>query len=820
MTRSTATAAAQYAVDTALLRRRSDHLALGFSTTAELTPARHLIGQERALAAIHFSAAIDKSGFNLFVLGPPGLGKKTAVRNELAAHAAGAPSPDDWVYVNNFDMPHRPRAIRLPRGRARQFERAMVAAIDELRTAIPALFEGEAYQSRHRAIDEQSQSDQEAAFETLNREAQAENIAILRTPMGFAMAPIKDGKVIKPEAFNQLPQGEQNTIQEKIEALQEKLQMILEKAPRVEKERRQAIRALNEELAGITIKESLADIDLAFSDIADIVSHLRDVERDLISNIALFLNDPNEGNEMVAERIDSARDARFRRYMVNVMIAAADDAESGTPILEEDNPTLGNLVGRVEHLSQMGTLVTDFLLIKPGILHKANGGFLLLDARRVLMQPFAWEALKRAIKTEQISIESPAEQLSMISTVSLDPDHIPLRLRVVLFGDPMLYYLLSAFDPDFSSLFKVAADFDDAMSRDDDQLRTYAQLIASIVEQHQLLHVGAGGVALLFEESARLAHDAEKLSLRVEALSDLLCEADFWARQAGRALIGEDDVRRAVRESIFRQDRLRERTQEAILRDIMLIDTSGVHIGQINGLSVLSLGNFAFGKPSRITARVRMGAGKLVDIEREVELGGALHSKGVMILRGFLEGRYAHEVPLALSASLVFEQSYGGVDGDSASSAELYALLSALAEVPIKQSLAVTGSVNQHGQVQAIGGVNEKIEGFFDLCVRRGLSGEHGVVIPKANIAHLMLREDVVNAVSKGDFHVYAVDTIDRGIEILTGLPAGDRGADGLYPEGSVNRKVEDRLIAFAEARRLFGASSEKGKINASGGDG
>jgi len=502
-------------------------------------------------------------------------------------------------------------------------------------------------------------------------------------------------------------------------------------------------------------------------------------------------------------------DVRFRRYMVNVMVSHGDGASSaGAPVVEEQNPTYGNLVGRVEHIAQMGTLVTDFLLIKPGALHRANGGYLLLDARRLLLSPFAWEALKRAIKAREIRVEQPAETVGLISTQSLDPEAIPLDVKVILFGDRELYYLLAAHDPDFTGFFKVQADFDDTIARSSENDNAYARLIASIVKEHGLKPVDASGVARIIDEGARLADDREKLSIEIGRISDLVREADYWSGQAKRKVTTRQDVTRAIEEHIQRADRLRDRSQETINRGVILVDTDGAEVGQVNGLSVLQLGSFSFGRPTRITARVRLGSGRVTDIEREAKLGGPLHSKGVMILWGFLAGRYALDVPLALGATLVFEQSYGGVDGDSASSAELYALLSALSDIPIKQSLAVTGSVNQRGEVQAIGGVNEKIEGFFDICRARGLTEEQGVLIPRSNVQHLMLREDVVEAVRNGQFAVYPVGSIDEGIEILTGVKAGERGAEGRFPVGTINRLVEDKLKSFAERGRNFAKSA------------
>jgi lon-related putative ATP-dependent protease len=785
------------------LRRVVDPASLGFKTTDELLPVTGLIGQERALKAIQFGINIKSHDFNVFVLGPPASGKTTAVRSHLGPKAAEASPPSEWVYVNNFETPNRPKALRLPNGRARALARGMIAALNELRSVLPARFESEDYQARRRAIDEQFRSGNEEALEALNKKAQSQNIALLRTPTGFAMAPMHEGKVVKPEVFNALPEAMRRDVETKIAALEKELAQALERLPRSDKRRRSQLSELNEEVAKIAIRDALQELHDSLSDIPEAAAYLEAAGHDMVRNVGLFLATGEEENAIVKQPIETAHDPRFRRYMVNVM-AANGEGSAGAPLIEEDNPTYGNLVGRVEHIAQMGTLVTDFLLIKPGALHRANGGYLMLDARRLLLSPFAWEGLKRAIKAREIRIEHPMETAGLISTQTLDPDPIPLDVKVVLFGDRELYYLLSALDPDFPRLFKVQADFDDTIKRSSENDNAYARLIASVVKEHGLKPVDASGVARIIDEGARLADDREKLSIELGRISDIVREADYWSGQAKRKITTRQDVSRAIDEQIQRADRLRDRGLETINRGIVLVDTEGARVGQINGLSVLQLGSFSFGRPSRITARVRLGSGRVTDIEREVKLGGPLHSKGVMILWGFLAGRYALEVPLALAATLVFEQSYGGVDGDSASSAELYALLSALSEVPIKQSLAVTGSVNQRGEVQAIGGVNEKIEGFFDVCRARGLNEEQGVLIPKSNVQHLMLREDVVEAVKNGQFAIYAVATIDEGIEILTGVKAGERGANGRFEAGTINRLVEDKLRQFAERGRNF----------------
>jgi lon-related putative ATP-dependent protease len=797
------------------LRRTVDPATLGFKTTAELEPHSGLIGQERALKAIRFGAEMRAHDFNVFVLGPPASGKSTAVKQYLTRKAVGAAAPSDWVYVNNFEDPNRPRAIRLPSGRARPLAKSMVAVIDELRTTLPTVFEGDDYQARRRAIDEEFRSGQEQAFEALNAKAQQQNVAIVRTPTGFVMAPTHEGKIVKPEVFNTLPEAMRKDVETRIEGLQKELEQILERMPKSDKMRRARLSDLNTEVASVAVRDALEEVAKAYAGEADVQTYLDAAGRDLVRNVGLFLAPSGEESEIVKQPADTARDPRFRRYMVNVMVGNGDTPEEGAPIYEEINATYGNLIGRVEHIAQMGALVTDFLLIKPGAMHRANGGYLLIEARKLLLSPFAWEALKRTLKGREIRIEQPSEVSGLISTQTLDPEPIPLEIKVVLFGDRELYYMLSQLDPDFAGLFKVQADFDDSIARSADNDRSYARLIASIVREHALKPASAEAVARVIEEGARLADDREKLSIEIGRIADLVREADYWAADAGSDVITGEAVARAVYESIQRADRLRDRAQETIDREIVLVDTDGAKVGQINGLSVLQLGSFAFGRPSRITARVRMGQGRVVDIEREAKLGGPLHSKGVMILWGYLAGVYAQDVPLALAASLVFEQSYGGVDGDSASSAELYALLSALSEVPINQALAVTGSVNQWGEVQAIGGVNEKIEGFFDVCLARGLTGRQGVLIPKSNVQHLMLREDVVEAVRAGKFAVHPVGRIDEGIEILTGIKAGERTAEGSFPAGTVNRLVEDKLRSFAERGRAFtrqGGASDNGK--------
>jgi len=797
------------------LRLVCDPGSLGFKSTDELESLETLIGQDRALGAIRFGAKIDRPGYNLFALGPQGIGRHTTVLTYLGPKAAEEPAPDDWVYVHNFDAAHRPRALRLPAGVAVRFRDTMAELVEELRVAIPLQFQSDEYREKRRAIDTDFEESQEQSFDGLRKEAESQDVAILRTPMGFALAPVIEGQVIKPEVFNALPKEQRSAIEIRIEALQKQLAAILEQVPALEKQRRDKIRALNAEVSGTIVDATIKAAAGRFADIGVIVDRLAEIRGDLVEHVELFLpQNEAESKALLGPGVTAqAMDMRFNRYLVNVMVANDGDGDhKGAPLVCEDHPTLANLVGRVEHLAQMGALLTDFTMIRPGALHRANGGYLVLDARKILTQPFSWEALKRALRGDLITIVSAAEQLSLVSTISLEPEPIPLKVKVVLIGDRMLYYLLSTYDPDFTDLFKVEMDFNEELARSPENIALYARLIGAIAGKENLRPLKAEGVARVIEQSARFAEDSERLSLRVGQLADLLREADFWAAEAKRRRIDVKDVDRAIAEQIHRADRLRERSHQAIDRGIILIDTDGEAVGQVNGLSVISLGNFSFGRPSRITARVRMGAGKVIDIEREIKLGGPLHSKGVLILSSFLAANYALDAPMSLWASIVFEQSYGGVDGDSASSAETYALMSALAELPLHQSLAVTGSVNQFGQVQAIGGVNEKIEGFYDICLARGLTGNQGVLIPASNVAHLMLRPDVVKAAERGRFHIYPVETVTQGIELLSGVAAGERGEDGAFPENTVNARVEARLRRFAENRKNFGSDNDKSR--------
>jgi lon-related putative ATP-dependent protease len=789
-------------LDTENLYSVCDPNSFDFKTTADIADGPEIIGQPRAVEAITFGVELRGDGYNIFALGPEGIGKRFLVEHYLKSAALGRPKPPDVCYVNNLTDPNKPRLLTLPAGLATGLRGDIQRLIEDIAVALPRAFESEEYQSRLHDLEEAFQARPAKHFEDLRGKAKAQGIAMLQTPMGFAFAPLKNEEVIPVEEFQKLAAEERERITKTIDELQDEMQKIFRQLGRWQKELREKLRELNRETASFTIDHMIDETAARYRDHVTVRTYLGEIRKDIAEHAKEFLQ-LHEGQPSRPGLPPSVSDsAAVRRYGINVLVD--NGGLAGAPVLYEDHPTFENLIGRIEHIAHMGTLITDFNLIRAGALHRANGGFLVLDARKVLQMSFAWEALKRALQARQLRIESVGQALSLVTTVSLEPEPLPLSVKVILIGDPELYYLLCRFDPEFSGLFKVSADFDDQTERSADTQQRFARLVASLSRKHGLRPLDPAGVARLIEHSSRLAGDAQRMDLGIGDLTDLLRESDYEAIKAAVPIVTGAEVQRAIDARTFRADRIRERMREGILRNTIFVDTDGHAAGQVNGLSVLQLGRFEFGQPVRITARVRPGKGEIIDIEREVELGGPLHSKGVLILSAFLGSRYAPDFPLALSAALVFEQSYSGVEGDSASSAELYALLSAISGIPIRQSLAVTGSVNQHGQVQPIGGVNEKIEGFFDICARRGLTGSQGVLIPSANVKNLMLRHDVVEAVRSGVFHVYSVDTIDQGIEILTGVPHGVRDAAGAYAPGTIGALVQGQLREMAEKQIGF----------------
>ncbi|MFP4640077.1 MAG: Lon protease family protein [Guyparkeria sp.] len=762
---------------------------LTFETTAELEPPAAVPGQERALDALEFGTEIEDGGFNLFALGAVGTGKYAVVRDFLERRARRDDPPSSWAYVYNFENPDQPRLLRLPPAAGRALQEDLESLVNEFRTAIPAVFESDEYHNRVQELREIFKRRQQEAIAEVSKEAEEKNVAMVSTPNGFTLGPYRDGKILDPEEFHKLPEEEQKAWQEAINELEEKLKQTLQQIPKWQKEAREKLQELNEEMLRVAVGQQLQALEETWNHLPDVIAFLKAIREDIISHV----NDLDENGSTVPEEI-------LNQYQLNLIVDNAD--LDGAPVIYEDFPTHARLIGRIEHYFREGALLTDFRLIRSGALHRANGGYLIIHARQVLMQPFAWETLKRAIYGKQVRIESLEQMYAVFTTITLEPDPMPLDVKIVLIGDRLLYYLLSEYDPDFAKLFKVQADFEDNLDRTAEHELDYARTLAAIARRDGLLPLDREGVARTIEHASRRAGDQEKLDAGTRPLADLLAEASHLASKTHADSISGPHVEEAIRRQEGRAERLRERAVEAILRETIRLPTSGETVGAVNGLAVTQLGDFRFGLPTRITATARPGRGQVVDIEREAKLGGNIHSKAVMILSRYLGSRYAPDGELSLSASLAFEQLYGTVEGDSASVAELCALVSAIARVPIRQSLAVTGSVNQLGEVQAIGGVNEKIEGFFRICRERGLDGKQGVLVPRSNLPHLMLDQEVRSAVAGGRFHVYAVDHVDEALSLLTGRAAGEADSDGRYPDGSVNRAVVERLKAFHAVTR------------------
>ena len=783
---------------------RCDPGDLRFKTTAELEDLAEIPGQDRATEALEFATEIDVDGHNVYVLGPPGVGRHVFVRQLLEKKAAASSVPEDWCYVYNFDDPRTPRALALPPGRSKELRTDVEQVIGDALTAIPAAFESEDFQAQRESLAEEFKEAQEQVFKEVEDEAEKLDIGVIQTPTGIAFIPVREGEALGSEEFKKLPEGEQQKFHEDIARLTKRLQQVMRSTPKRAREMRQKIRQLERDVASMAVTGLFDELLQKYADVPVVVDHLEDMQKDIVENVSVFLR-PADGQNLPAQIqqvVESKESAAMRRYTVNVLVDRSE--EQGAPVVFADKPSFVELIGRIEHESEFGSLVTNFSLIRPGALHRANGGYLVLDAQKLLSYPLAWDGLKRALKSRELRIRSLADDIGLISTVTLEPEPIPARLKVILIGERIWYYLLEQYDPEFSELFKVAADFEDQLTRDDRNVEGMARWLATTIRREKLRHMSGEAVARLMEDSARQAGDSERMSTEIRRSADILREAHYFAGKNGKVLIGAEEVQLAIDSRIRRGSRVRDRIQEELLRETFVIETEGARVGQVNGLAVMQLGDLAFGRPQRITATVSLGSGEVIDIEREVKLGGPLHSKGVLILSGFLASHYVGDRPLSLSASLVFEQSYGGVDGDSASAAELCTLASALAEAPLRQSFAITGSVDQQGRVQAIGGVNEKIEGFFDICAKRGLTGEQGVLIPAANVKHLMLRQDVVAAVNDRMFGVYPVVHVDQALELLTGVPAGERDENGEFPDGSLNRRICERLISLAEQRRAF----------------
>jgi lon-related putative ATP-dependent protease len=789
------------------LRRVCDPGEFAFRTTEEVQPLEEIVGQPRATRAIDFGIEIRAYGFNIYALGPAGAGKATTVRQFLERKAIGQPVPDDRVYVNNFSDQYRPRALRLPAGRGVTLRQDMAAFIRRIEVEIPRAFESEAYEERRQQILSTFQDQRRAEFTRLEALANQRGFAILEAPMGIILAPMLHGQVLNPDQYNALDPS----VREQFESQRGELQQALERSIRVardlEKDARTRLQQLDREVAGFAIGHFVDDLKERYTDCDGVPDFLEAVRQDIVNSIDEFRQpEQPEGKPAVT----APRRLPTFRYQVNLVV---DNSQTrGAPVVVERNPTFTNLLGRVEQRVEFGALVTDFTMIKGGALHRANGGYLILDAINVLRNPFAWDALKRALRDGQVRPEEMAAEMRILSTTTLEPEPIPLDAKVILIGDARTYYLLYELDDEFRELFKVMAEFDTEMPRTADSLAHYARFVAQRVHEEKLHHFEAGALAQVIEESSRQVEDQHKLSARFSDIADLLREASYWASENGHAYVTAADVQQALNERIYRSNRVEERIREMIQDGSIRVDTEGTVAGQINGISILELGDYEFGKPSRITAATYAGKDGVVNIDREVKLSGPIHDKGMLILQGYLGGKYAQQHPLGLSASVVFEQAYEEVEGDSAASTELYAILSSLAGLPIDQSIAVTGSVDQAGNIQPVGGVTRKIEGFYDVCRVKGLTGRQGVIIPVQNVRNLMLRQDVVEAVRQGRFHIWPVRSIDEGISLLTGVPAGERQSDGSYPEGTVNARVAARLKELSEIGKGEEEEGDKGR--------
>jgi predicted ATP-dependent protease len=789
------------------LRNDTDPAALGFETTAGLKALNDVIGQDRAVRAIEFGVDISSSGFNLFLAGAAGTGRKTILRRILEGTSKERPTPPDIVYVHNFGDPDSPRVLVMPAGKGARLRDDLAELVEDLQGLIPKAFDGKDYEEQQRTTGEKFQTKKKKLLDGLEAEAGARGFEVKSTPMGFRTIPVRDKEPLTQEEYEEMPDDQRKELDARMEDLQTHIREVMSQVKDIDHALKEEIRDLNRQVAMNVLGTLMLDIARRYRKLDDVREYLRQFEQDVLEHIEQFKPQEEPALPIPGLRMPQA-EPDLNRYSVNLVVD--NGASDGAPVVIESNPTYANLVGHIERRAQFGALLTDFTMIRAGSLAKANGGYLVLDIEDVLRSPFCYEALKRALVNKELQIEDNAERYGLFSAATLRPQAMPLNVKVCLIGNPRYYHLLFGHDEVFREIFKVKADFDYQVDRDDAAIKQFGPFVARLVEREGLLPFSASGVAALLDESSRFVEDQEKLSLRFGELNDLIREAGYWARHGDADQVEASHVDKAIEEAEFRASLPKERVHELIQREVLMVDTSGAAPGQINGLAVHMLGDYLFGRPTKITCAVYLGREGVVNIERRVRMSHSTHDKGVLILQGFLGDRFAQNQPLTLTASLTFEQSYSEIAGDSASSTELYVLLSALAELPVKQGIAVTGSVNQRGQVQAIGGVNHKIEGYFEICAQRGLTGEQGVMIPRANMANLMLRTPVVEAVAAGKFHIWAIDHVDEGIEVLTGIAAGELDADGNWPEGSVNQLVRARLAALGKQLMTWSKGTQR----------
>jgi lon-related putative ATP-dependent protease len=780
---------------------------LSFASTAELETLPTIIGQSRALDAIDFGVNIEGKGYNLFVMGPTGAGKYTLIKRFIDNHAKQRKQANDWAYLNYFDEPQKPLAVSLPAGQGVQLKHDIEKVIQTLLEEIPHALDDEYYRGRMRSIDDAVRNHKARLFGTLQAESDKVGVVLLRMQDGsYAFAAQREGEALTGEEFEQLPITEQEQTEQAIALLHDELQHTLIELHEWERDHQKQVDDLNAEVTSELISRQMDKLRHAYPNSNKLQNYFDAMQEDIRQNLDVFISPPDTSEETAS----SPEENIVRRYQINLIVDNKDTV--GAPVVFENLPNHQSLIGSVENMAMMGALITDFTLIKAGAIHHANGGYLILDAEQLLTQPYAWDGLKRALLSKEIRFDTLERMYSLVATVSLEPEPIPIDVKVILLGERHLYYELYDLDPEFAQLFKVVADFEEHMPRTDHNHHLYAQMIASTAQSEGLLHLDREAVARIIEQGSRAIEDSSKFSLHMGDMTDLLRESDYWARKDNATIVSHSHVQKALDARESRIDRIREQLIEQIEREVTQITVTGDRVGQINALSVLAVGEFEFAQPSKLSANCRFGDGDIIDIEREVELGGELHSKGMMIMSSYLGSTYAKDKALSVSASLVFEQNYGDIDGDSATLAELCVLLSAISNVPLKQSIAITGSMNQHGKAQAIGGVNEKIEGFFEVCNRFGLTGEQGVVIPSSNIQHLMLRAEVVQAVVDEQFHIYAVDDIDEALSILTGMKVGKPDSKGHFPKGSFNAAVMKRLRRWDKEHKSEKGSGAEGE--------
>lgn len=787
------------------LRNECDPSIFKFKDTSEIEPLQGIIGQERAVKAMEFGLKIKTRGYNIYMSGLTGTGKTSYAQNYIKKKAEKEKVPDDWCYVYNFDKPNQPMTLNLPVGLGKIFKKDMEEFVKVLKQEISRAFDSEDYEREKSEIVKEFQNRRNELLDKLGEDAGKQGFKVKTTNSGIYFLPIIEGKTLTEQEYGDLEESLKHEINEKSSVVQIETIEIIRKIKSIERDAEQRVADWENKIALFAVGIHINDLRDKYKEYEKVTAYLEKVQEDILKNLDDFRDseEEEEPQQLILPWVKGAEESPADKYVVNLLIDNSD--HKGTPVIADFNPTYSNLVGKIEYENEFGTMTTDFTMIKAGLFHQANGGYLILQAKDILNNTLSWEALKRVLRTKQICIENVKEQLGVISVPVLKPEPIPANIKVILVGSEYLYQLLYEYDEDFQKLFKIKVDFDAEMDRKSNNLIKLAQFISSFCRREKSLHFDNTGVAKVVEYSSRLVEDQKKLTTRFNDIVEILCESCAWAEIEGSKVVSAEHVKKALHEKIHRSNKYDKKLLELLEDGTIMIDTEGEVIGQINGLTILDMGDYSFGKPSRITATTYIGEKGIVNIEREIEMSGTSHSKGVLILSGYIGQKYAQKIPLTLSASLCFEQLYGGVDGDSASSAELYAILSSIAEVPIKQSIAVTGSVNQRGEIQPIGGATNKIEGFFELCKLRGLDGKQGVIIPYQNVKNLTLNDDVVEAVKEGKFHIYPVKTIDEGIEILTGVKSGNKLKDGTYQINTINYKVYEKLKRFVGTVAEFG---------------